>query len=181
MAGCGLDVPRNAVRRRLRRANGTNWRARQQLEWLADISTDHEQRLNRILREEAKAREAADRERQLREGREFDEEEWDSSKHPRTGRPPNPGWFAATGGGTGGGSGSGEPDQLAQAPLPGPQSARQVHNRGGLSRIPSGLGPNVPLVLERKSVMGRIAEVRRCQSAPKNQRNPRSRILIVEN
>jgi hypothetical protein len=101
--------------------------AREHLEWLADISTDHEQRLNRILREEAKAREAADREGQLREARELDEKEWDPNKHPRTGRAPNPGWFAAMGGGTGGGSGArsgaGEPDQLAQAPMPGPQPA----------------------------------------------------------
>lgn len=72
---------------------------RQQLEWLAEVSTEHRRRLRELLRREAAeaaAREAAAR---ILEGLDrVAEEDWDPAKHPRLGGPPNAGWFAATGG-----------------------------------------------------------------------------------
>lgn len=73
---------------------------REHLEWLAQISDEHEAKLRSILREETEAREL------LRRRERFSEdwtaqEQWDPSKHPRQGGPPNAGWFASTGGGGG--------------------------------------------------------------------------------
>jgi hypothetical protein len=62
------------------------------LEWLADISEEHEATLRDFLQQEAQA---AD---ELQAGDQY-AEQWDSAKHPRRGGPPNAGWFAGVGGG----------------------------------------------------------------------------------
>jgi hypothetical protein len=71
---------------------------RRQLEWLAAISTRHEEQLSRVLAAEAQAREAQARLERLLEDLDLQEAQWDPSKHPRRGGPPNAGWFATTGG-----------------------------------------------------------------------------------
>lgn len=68
---------------------------REQLEWLAAIAPDQAWRLRDLLREEP----AMDDEYAPDLGL-FQQigEDWDESKHPRLGGPPNAGWFASTGG-----------------------------------------------------------------------------------
>jgi hypothetical protein len=73
-------------------------RQHEQLEWLAQISDDHERKVRTLLREEAEAREAQQRYEQFTEAWTAQEAQWDPSKHPRLGGPPNAGWFATTGG-----------------------------------------------------------------------------------
>ena len=72
---------------------------REHREWLAEISDEHEAKFRALLRQEAESR--ASRE-SLRSCQRFIEdvtsqEQWDPSKHPRQGGPPNAGWFASTG------------------------------------------------------------------------------------
>jgi hypothetical protein len=68
------------------------------LEWLAPISEEHERELRELQRLEANARAAEERYEQLIEFLDLQEAQWDPGKHPRRGTPPNPGWFAPTGG-----------------------------------------------------------------------------------
>lgn len=110
--------------------------ARQQLHWLAEISTRHERRLRNVLREEAAALEAWDG--RCVEHPELAREGWDEDKHPRLGGPPNAGWFAATGDSgvatsdrdgaspktNGGTKPRHEDEALAQAPAPGQPPAQ---------------------------------------------------------
>ena len=78
-------------------------RERKQLELLATISTRHEQELYALRRAEAQAQ-------QEHELSEFGhaiatptyEDGWNAALHPRTGTPPNAGWWAKTGGGASG-------------------------------------------------------------------------------
>ena len=79
---------------------------REHLEWLAQISDEHEAKLRCILREEAEAQELLWRRQRFSEAW-TSQEQWDPSKHPRQGGPPNAGWFASTGGGGGSGGGAG--------------------------------------------------------------------------
>lgn len=79
---------------------------REQLEWLALISDEHEGKLRALLREEAEARELLRRRERFSEDW-TSQEQWDPSKHPRQGGPPNAGWFASTGNGGGSGGGAG--------------------------------------------------------------------------
>jgi hypothetical protein len=113
---------------------------REQLEWLAQISTRHEAQLRKLQSDEAEAQRqrkqlewlasiSEEHQRKLRmllqeeaEARHacqlyerlFEahtaQEAWDPAKHPRQGGPPNPGWWATTGGG--GGSGGGSTDSV---------------------------------------------------------------------
>ncbi len=110
---------------------------REQLEWLASISSKHEEQLRRLLNAEAEARHQREllewlatiseehewklrtRLREEADAREaqrlweqytedqFSQEAWDPSKHPRQGGPPNAGWWASAGGGGGSGSAGG--------------------------------------------------------------------------
>ena len=68
------------------------------LEWLAGISTEHEEKLRIVLAEEAAAREVSDRLRKFTESSTL--QEWDSAEHPRLGTVPNPGWFSNAGSGS---------------------------------------------------------------------------------
>jgi hypothetical protein len=70
---------------------------RRLLDFLADIKVEYEDLRNSVLGEEAEAR-AAQRGERYADGRPA-HEAWDSAKHPRTGAPPNAGWFASTGAG----------------------------------------------------------------------------------
>jgi hypothetical protein len=74
-------------------------RDRELLEWVAPISEKRERELRELQREEAEARQRYTR---LIESLELQEAQWDPSKHPRRGGPPNAGWFATTGGSGGG-------------------------------------------------------------------------------
>ncbi len=74
---------------------------REQLEWLAGISTRHDSELRELLRKEAETREAQARTARFIEASKLYEAQWDPTKHPRRGTPPNPGWFAPTGGARG--------------------------------------------------------------------------------
>jgi hypothetical protein len=89
MLGNSIPGPSAAANRA--RAEGEH------LEWLTQISDDHEARFRALLRQEAESRAP------LRSYQRFIEdvtsqEQWDPSKHPRQGGPPNAGWFASTGG-----------------------------------------------------------------------------------
>ncbi len=86
---------------RLRGAEAEARRQREQLEWLATISEEHEYKLHTLLSEEAEALEGQRRAEQFAEM--LLEGDWDPSKHPRLGGPPNAGWWASSGG-----SGSGQ-------------------------------------------------------------------------
>jgi hypothetical protein len=77
---------------------------REHLEWLAQISDEHAGKYGALLRAEAEACVAQQRSAPVY-GDWTAQEQWDSSKHPRQGGPPNAGWFASTGGGSGGGGG----------------------------------------------------------------------------
>ena len=97
--------------RRLLNAEAEARHQRELLEWLATISEEHEWKLRTLLREEANARE----EQRLWERYTEDQtaqEAWDSSKHPRQGGPPNPGWWASAGGGGAPGNAGGSPSFL---------------------------------------------------------------------
>lgn len=89
--------------RDIRAAEAKVRRERELLQFCAAFSTEHEDELRRVLREEAEARQA-----QRRPPRDSDDwpvrEAWDPAKHPRSGAPPNPGWWASAGGTTGGGT-----------------------------------------------------------------------------
>lgn len=82
-----------------------------ELEWLAGISSRHERQLRSVRAREAEANEAQAELQSLIERLRIEEAEWDSAKHPRRGAPPNPGWFAAKGGGGAAGT-SGKPPSL---------------------------------------------------------------------
>jgi hypothetical protein len=69
----------------------------EQLEWLAAISPEYARQLRDLQREEAIAAEVRERSRQIIERLELAAEQWDDSKHPRAGGPPNAGWFVSTG------------------------------------------------------------------------------------
>jgi hypothetical protein len=73
---------------------------RRLLDFLADIKVEYEDLRNSVLGEEAEAR-ATQRGERYADGRPA-HEAWDSAKHPRTGAPPNAGWFASTGAAGGG-------------------------------------------------------------------------------
>ncbi len=96
----GNRIPDPSVAARRARAD------REQLEWLALISDEHEGKLRALLREEAEARELLRRRERFSEDW-TSQEQWDPSKHPRQGGPPNAGWFASTGGGGGSSGGAG--------------------------------------------------------------------------
>ena len=102
-------------------------REREQLEWLAEISTEHGRQFQDLLREEAAAAGVRERARRCLENIERLRETWDEDKHPRLGGPPNAGWFASTGGSAAGTSTQAitpKPDSLV---LPrGPQYLAQV-------------------------------------------------------
>jgi hypothetical protein len=87
---------------------------RAQLEWLAKISPRHESQFRRLVTAEAQAREAQGRLQRLVEGMDVQEAQWDPSKHPRRGGPPNAGWFATTGG-AGGSAGAGRSSSFFDA------------------------------------------------------------------
>ncbi|MGD9721838.1 MAG: hypothetical protein AB7O59_11040 [Pirellulales bacterium] len=70
---------------------------RERLEWLASFSPRHERELRRMQAAEAEVRTARVRYEQLFEDLCVQEADWDPSKHPRLGGPPNAGWFATTG------------------------------------------------------------------------------------
>jgi hypothetical protein len=84
--------------RDLAEAGQTDSRKREQLQWLAQISTDRGRQLDSLLLEDAAAAEVRQRARRCLENLEQLREVWDDSKHPRAGGPPNAGWFASTGG-----------------------------------------------------------------------------------
>ncbi|MBI2824656.1 MAG: hypothetical protein HYX69_08225 [Planctomycetia bacterium] len=67
------------------------------MQWLGHISTEREQHLRSALRDEAEALDERRRHEPLVE-ESIAQEAWDASKHPRLGGPPNPGWWATTGG-----------------------------------------------------------------------------------
>ncbi|MGD9722977.1 MAG: hypothetical protein AB7O59_21390 [Pirellulales bacterium] len=71
---------------------------RERLEWLASFSPRHERALRRLQAAEAEVREARARYERLVEDLRVQEADWDPSKHPRLGGPPNEGWFASKGG-----------------------------------------------------------------------------------
>lgn len=71
---------------------------RSQLEWLAEVSSRHENQLRRIRILEAAAEELQSRSQRSEEGSTLQEAQWDPGKHPRRGGQPNAGWFATTGG-----------------------------------------------------------------------------------
>lgn len=71
---------------------------RSQLEWLADVSSRHENQLRCIRILEAAAKELQSRSQRFEEGSNLQEAQWDPGKHPRRGGAPNAGWFATTGG-----------------------------------------------------------------------------------
>jgi hypothetical protein len=75
-------------------------RDREQLGWLVAISTEHEPTLRKLVSEEAESRVAQQYYERFVEGLTA-QEAWDASKHPRLGGPPNPGWWASTGGSVG--------------------------------------------------------------------------------
>jgi hypothetical protein len=77
-------------------------RDREQLEWLASISEVHERELGALEREESEARKAKQEYERINEALGIEEARWDPAKHPRRGTPPNPGWFAPTGGASSG-------------------------------------------------------------------------------
>jgi hypothetical protein len=101
---------------------------REQLEWLAEISPEYARQLRDLQREEAMAAEVRERSRHIIESLERAAEEWDDSKHPRAGGPPNAGWFASTGGSAGlarlPANPSLRPDALAHPPRRQDQLAR---------------------------------------------------------
>jgi hypothetical protein len=71
---------------------------RQRLEWLAEISTEHESKMRSLLREEADERERQERLERLAEFSNLHEAQWDPDKHPRGGFSQNRGWWSPTGG-----------------------------------------------------------------------------------
>ncbi len=71
---------------------------REQLEWLAAISTEHERRLRRLVQEESDARARHERLEWLSTISTVHEADWDPAKHPRGAFPQNRGWFSPTGG-----------------------------------------------------------------------------------
>lgn len=78
-------------------SEGSSRPERHQLQWLAEISTKYEIQFWNLLREETLLCEAEDRKREHGEWPAPALEDWDESKHPRLGGPPNAGWFASTG------------------------------------------------------------------------------------
>ena len=89
--------------RDIRAAEAKVRRERELLQFCAAFSTEHEDELRRVLREEAEARQAQ-RQPPRNPGDWPVREAWDPAKHPRSGAPPNPGWWASAGGTTGGGT-----------------------------------------------------------------------------
>jgi hypothetical protein len=76
---------------------------REQLEWLAAISPEYARQLRDLQSGEAIAAGARERSQRIIERLELErtaEAEWDDSKHPRAGGPPNAGWFVSTGSAT---------------------------------------------------------------------------------
>jgi DNA-directed RNA polymerase subunit F len=86
---------------------------RKQLEWLAAISPEHERKLRSLL--QAEASETHERLKWLSEDAAVHEAQWDPAKHPRLAGPPNPGWWATTGG-SGGGSSRLDPGDVEGEP-----------------------------------------------------------------
>jgi hypothetical protein len=72
--------------------------SRDLLEWLADISPEHELRLKDVLREEAEAKKHEERSDALMDFVAAIEGTWDASKHPRGAFSQNRGWFSPTAG-----------------------------------------------------------------------------------
>jgi len=74
-------------------------REREQLEFLAEISLPREQTLRALRRTEAEAQEQRELVEFVRTiSTPTHEDGWNPALHPRTGTPPNPGWWAKTGG-----------------------------------------------------------------------------------
>jgi hypothetical protein len=98
---------------------------REILEWAAGISTRAEAKLRALQCKEAEEREAWRRAEQFAE--QLLEGNWDPSKHPRLGGPPNAGWWAATNGGGSGAGGGTFSSKNASDPLSTPttQSTRK--------------------------------------------------------
>jgi hypothetical protein len=91
-------LPRYAEElRRLQAAEAKAWHDRELLEWAARISTKCADELRALQWKEAEEREA------WRRAEKFVESllagNWDPSKHPRLGGPPNAGWWATMQGG----------------------------------------------------------------------------------
>ncbi len=86
---------------------------RKQLEWLAAISPEHERKLRSLL--QAEASETHERLKWLSEDAAVHEAQWDPAKHPRLAGPPNPGWWATTGG-LGAGSSRLDPSGIESEP-----------------------------------------------------------------
>ncbi|MBI3837461.1 MAG: AHH domain-containing protein [Planctomycetia bacterium] len=94
--------------RRLQAAEAEARHKREILEWAAGISTRAEEKLRALQRKEAEEREGWRRAEHFTEM--LLEGDWDPSKHPRLGGPPNAGWWATTDG-----SGSARSSQNAAA------------------------------------------------------------------
>ncbi|MGD9722012.1 MAG: AHH domain-containing protein [Pirellulales bacterium] len=103
---------------------------RERLEWLASFSPRHERERRRLQAAEAEVREARARYERLVEDLSVQEADWDPSKHPRLGRPPNAGWFASKGGASGGGGARGE--YSAQAGYSSTEPTKTTTRRNGL-------------------------------------------------
>ncbi|HWC88032.1 MAG TPA: hypothetical protein VG433_00190, partial [Pirellulales bacterium] len=126
---------------------------REQLEWLAAISPEYARQLRDLQREEAIAAEVRERSRQIIESLELAAEQWDDSKHPRAGGPPNAGWFVSTGGSAARARLPANPspkpdglanpphrqDQLAQAKQP--AAGANQRRRGAINVLPKKLTP----------------------------------------
>ncbi|MEX0677017.1 MAG: hypothetical protein WD063_08080 [Pirellulales bacterium] len=113
---------------------------------------------------EAKARDAHGRLERLVEGWDVQEAQWDPSKHPRRGGPPNAGWFATTGGsgsaqkslnGPDAGPGSPNPFQLVSASSK-DHAIAQAAAKGDLTRLKDLISSGGLSAGERKAAQAAI-------------------------
>lgn len=118
-------------------------RERELLEWLAEFSEKNRYKMRALDREDAQRHESGQRGGQSFDAFGVQEAQWDPSKHPRVGGPPNAGWFATT---TGGGGSDASTDSVSNSPSSPPdgESTDSVSRRspdGSASRNNHALPP----------------------------------------
>ncbi len=113
--------------RALRRKEAEAQHQRELLEWLASFSERHAIELRKVRQREVEARDAELFINDLLEHTfDLSEADWDESKHPRRGGPPNAGWWASTGGGGSNVSNASYPKQADTRPLRADQTRAQL-------------------------------------------------------